>query len=220
MTRPIIDKLFLHRMTVRQGEEWGRESKKERGGGTIWLDEWKPPPHTHPIPTRPEETGVYLSDSIKSSALWRTKLPAPRHALTAIIRSWTLSQSQWSPPTPPTAPPFSLFAHFYSSFCALKNWEAHHFSLCVCVCMCHSLMLDGEDNAYKRDTAVKKKQPFFFLGGGGVWGYVCFSTASHSLMKRVQPQCCVTLSHNKPSLFLTLALIIVCTKCVFFRHWK
>lgn len=36
-----------------------------------------------------------LSDSIKRSALLRTKLPAPCVTLASIIRSWTLSRSQW-----------------------------------------------------------------------------------------------------------------------------
>lgn len=117
MTRPIIDKLFLHRMTVRQEKEWGR--------GDYWLDEWNT---TQRPPNMPEETGVYLSDSIKSAALWRTKLPAPRHALAAIICSWTLSQSQWFPHSP--------FCTFLVSLCALRNRESHHSPACVCVSVC------------------------------------------------------------------------------------
>lgn len=70
-------------------------NERKRGEGREYcLDEW----NTTNTPNRPEETGVYLSDSIKSSALWWTKLPVPRYALTAIICPWTLSQSQWFPP--------------------------------------------------------------------------------------------------------------------------
>lgn len=77
MTRPIIDKLFLHRMTVRQERE-GRSG----GWGGRRLDEW------NDAPLRARGDGaVCLSDSIKSVALWRTKLSAPCHALAAIIRS-------------------------------------------------------------------------------------------------------------------------------------
>jgi len=95
--------------------------------GDSWLDEWNPPRRP---PNRPEETGVYLSDSIKSSALCRTKLPAPRRALTAIIRSGTLSPSQWFAP-------FSLFAHSESPSVRLRTTAlCLCVRVCVCVCVC------------------------------------------------------------------------------------
>lgn len=68
-------------MTVRQAEEDRGGLVGWRGGGegwggwlAGWLDEWNVVPTP---PYMPEETGVCLSDSIKSVALWRTKLPAP-----------------------------------------------------------------------------------------------------------------------------------------------
>lgn len=48
------------------------------------------------VPPLSSEPGDWrLSDSIKRSALLRTKLPAPCVTLASIIRSWTLSWSQW-----------------------------------------------------------------------------------------------------------------------------
>ncbi len=50
----------------------------------------------HAVPPLSSGPGDWrLSDSIKRSALLWTKLPAPCVTLASIIRSWTLSWSQW-----------------------------------------------------------------------------------------------------------------------------